>query len=312
MNEYWPNAEEDHTDSVVRTLSFDECSEAPRSLEAASHHRKLLRTLAACKLVSDNRKKVDQSGGHNIHVGRNLSSRELESYIALTRKDILDMARRGGARKRKADEEEETQETPPQQSTHVSKSSSWEDDENEDFVVTKEESADAPVDNNIGSMITMDTVGSDLTEFTKEELIQKLTEYQDDNKKKDKVIERKNKQINELMGKKQKIWKKVYAKPKDRLETLLLKETRVILRDDIIHWLHDVSPHWDQYSEEEGTMCYEIMSQIKQWPVGATQCFKETIWRTLLGPRLSREYTLVKNDVIQKMRTIYMSKFRFV
>jgi hypothetical protein len=330
MDEYWPNAEEDQTDSVVRTLSFDDYSVARRceetrteTLEAASHHRKLLRTLAACKLVSDNRKKVDQSGGHNIHIGQNLSSRELESYIALTRKEILLMSkpRRGGARKRKADEEEEPQETPTndvgvQQSTHVSKSSMWDEDENVEFV-PKEENADTPVDNNIGSMIinadkTMDTVESDLTEFTKEELIQKLIEYQDDNKMKDKVIERKNKQINELMGKKQKIWKKVYAKPKDRLETLLLKETRVILRDDIIHWLHEVSPHWDQYSEEEGTICYEIMSQIKQWPVGATPGFKETIWRTLLGPRLSREYTLVKNDVIQKMRMIYMSKFRFV
>jgi hypothetical protein len=114
------------------------------------------------------------------------------------------------------------------------------------------------------------------------------------------------------MGKKKKIWKKVYAKPKDRLEATILKETRVILRDDIIHWFYDLRPHWDDYSEEEGSICYEIMSQIKAWPVGATLSYKETIWRTLLGPRLSREYTLVKNDVIQKMRTIYMSKFRFV
>ena len=36
--------------------------------------------------------------------------------------------------------------------------------------------------------------------------------------------------------------------------------------------------------------------------------YKETLWRTLLGPRLTKEFTLVRNDVLQKMRVLYLGK----
>ena len=157
---------------------------------------------------------------------------------------------------------------------------------------------------------TLPTQISDLSSCSKEELLLKVHQLSEEKKEKDNIIRQKEEEIAALeSGKKtRKSWKKALPKAENKLESRLLKEMRVLLREDYIHWVKGAQERWEEYSELDGTMSQMMINDIKSWPAECTDGYKETLWRTLLGPRLTKEFTLVRNDVLQKMRVLYLGK----
>ena len=51
-------------------------------------------------------------------------------------------------------------------------------------------------------------------------------------------------------------------------------------------------------------MCQIIMNKMKQWPAEWTKEERMNAWMTLLGPRLNREWSYAKNEVVTRMRLV--------
>ena len=138
----------------------------------------------------------------------------------------------------------------------------------------------------------------------------KVHQLSEEKKRDENIIKEQKDEIAALQsGKKtKKSWKKVLPKADNKVESRILKEMRVLLREDYIHWVKGAQERWDEYSELDGTMSQMMINDIKSWPAECTDGYKETLWRTLLGPRLTKEFTLVRNDVLQKMRVLYLGK----
>lgn len=153
---------------------------------------------------------------------------------------------------------------------------------------------------------------SDLSSCSKEDLMLKVTQLSEEKKLMDNIIKQKEEEIAALEcgrrtnKKTKKTWKKVLPDPETKIEARLLKEMRVLLREDYIHWIKAPQERWEEYSTKEGTMCQMIIKDIKSWPADADEDYKKRVWETLLGPRLTKEFALVRNDVLQKMRVSYL------
>jgi hypothetical protein len=157
---------------------------------------------------------------------------------------------------------------------------------------------------------TLPTQISDLSSCSKEDLVLKVHQLSEEKKRDENIIKEQKDEIAALQsGKKtKKSWKKVLPKADNKVESRILKEMRVLLREDYIHWVKGAQERWEEYSELDGTMSQMMINDIKSWPAECTDGYKETLWRTLLGPRLTKEFTLVRNDVLQKMRVLYLGK----
>ena len=157
---------------------------------------------------------------------------------------------------------------------------------------------------------TLPTQISDLSSCSKEELLLKVYQLSEEKKEKDNIIRQKDEEIAAMESgrKTRKSWKKALPKAENKLESRLLKEMRVLLREDYIHWVKGAQERWEEYSDLDGTMSQMMINDIKSWPAECDDNYKETLWRTLLGPRLTKEFTLVRNDVLQKMRVLYLGK----
>ena len=138
----------------------------------------------------------------------------------------------------------------------------------------------------------------------------KVHQLSEEKKEKDNIIRQKDEEIAAMESgrKTRKSWKKALPKADNKLESRLLKEMRVLLREDYIHWVKGAQERWEEYSDLDGTMSQMMINDIKSWPAECDDKYKETLWRTLLGPRLTKEFTLVRNDVLQKMRVLYLGK----
>jgi hypothetical protein len=51
------------------------------------------------------------------------------------------------------------------------------------------------------------------------------------------------------------------------------------------------------------------MNKLKQWPAQWKRKEKEDAWRTLLGPRLNREWSYAKNEVVTRMRLVFLGMY---
>jgi hypothetical protein len=366
---------DDDIDDVVQRLSFDdevsECGKlqmATDTLVAATENHKILRSLTACRLARDLRKKAKALGNNGVvNFSQTYSLADVESNIGLTKEDLQNRAMaKQGRKKRKADHpsnidgennnERRTIRTRTSQTDEITEinqekeqageeQQTWnkEDDnfefdgnvhqEDEDDIEQEEEfeiyGVQAPADAT-GSPIlvptkknyphdllvptkdyeTLPTQISDLSSCSKEELLLKVHQLSEEKKEKDDIIRQKDEEIAALeSGKKtRKSWKKALPKADNKLESRLLKEMRVLLREDYIHWVKGAQERWEEYSDLDGTMSQMMINDIKSWPAECGDKYKETLWRTLLGPRLTKEFTLVRNDVLQKMRVLYLGK----
>jgi hypothetical protein len=55
-------------------------------------------------------------------------------------------------------------------------------------------------------------------------------------------------------------------------------------------------------------MCHIIMNKMDQWPAEWKREDKEKSWKELLGPRLNREWSYAKNEVVTRMRLTFLGK----
>jgi hypothetical protein len=46
------------------------------------------------------------------------------------------------------------------------------------------------------------------------------------------------------------------------------------------------------------------MNKMKQWPAEWTEEERMNVWKSLLGPRLNREWSYAKNEVVTRMRLV--------
>ena len=124
------------------------------------------------------------------------------------------------------------------------------------------------------------------------------------------VILEKESEIAKLSGSKKTKVAKTIPAAKNALETRLLREMKNVLRNDIIHWLTNQPKHWEVYTDSEDGMCNIIMSQMNRWPATYVAEDKESMWNRFLGPNLNRAWSVKKNEVLQRVKTLFLSKFR--
>lgn len=100
--------------------------------------------------------------------------------------------------------------------------------------------------------------------------------------------------------------KKKLPKADGPTEDKLLKEMRLVLKQDIIHVLTNQPKHWEKYSDNEESMCQIIMSRMNEWPASADATDKMRLWNKLLGPNLNRSWSVTKNEILQRIRKNYL------
>jgi hypothetical protein len=49
------------------------------------------------------------------------------------------------------------------------------------------------------------------------------------------------------------------------------------------------------------------MKMMTEWPAGATEDEKMRIWNRMLGLNLNRSWSVVKNEIIQRMRVAFLT-----
>jgi ElaB/YqjD/DUF883 family membrane-anchored ribosome-binding protein len=116
------------------------------------------------------------------------------------------------------------------------------------------------------------------------------------------------KQIEELTQNQKKKQKKSLPKAKTRIDKILLKEMKLVLKQSIVHTVTNQHKHWEVYDKCPKSMCQIIMNRMDQWPLSYSEEEKEETRKELLGPRLNREWSLVKNEVVGRMRSTFLGK----
>ena len=326
----------DGNDSVCRQIHFDDEAEpSPNATDNRQYFVKLkanpkhLRNFALLKLHAERRQR-NSILGVNSNSETTFIEREVNDAVEYIKTSTLeqlsqdihrrkeDMARKS---KRKATTQEVTDENDNDQ--HLKEpTSGWSDDENENIAFggpdeLDDESAVKPAAS-VNVPVPTDRFTADessdesgptcvsnvtnLSGLSKEELIEMLIS-------KDKVIDEKESEIAGLKsGKKKPKVAKTLPKAKTPLDGRLLKEMSRVLKEEVIQWLHMQPKHWEGYSDHKEAMCNIIMSHMHGWPVTADEQFKKETWNRLLGPNLNRRWSVVKNDVLQRMRTLYLSE----
>lgn len=108
-------------------------------------------------------------------------------------------------------------------------------------------------------------------------------------------------------GMKEKRKKKVPS-PQDKTERVLLKELMCVLRNEVLHKIAIQPKNWELYHTAPNSMCQIVMRGIEEWPAAWDEKKKEKVWNDLLGPNLNRKWSVVKNEVVQKIRHVFYSK----
>ena len=326
----------DGNDSVCRQIHFDDEAEtSPHATDNRQYFVKLkanpkqLRNFALLKLYAENRQR-NSILGVNSNSRTTFTEREIDDTVEYIKTSTLeelkrdihrrneDMARKS---KRKAATEEVTE---LEENDHqlLVPTSGWSGDENENIAFgasdeMEDESAVKPAasvnvpvpthlltrdDSSDESSPTCVSNVTNLSGLSKEELIEILIS-------KDKLIDEKESEIAVLKcGKKKAKVAMTLPKAKTPLDGRLLKEMSRVLKEEVIQWLHMQPKHWEGYSDHKEAMCNIIMSHMQGWPVNADGEFKKETWNRLLGPNLNRRWSVVKNEVLQRMRSLYLSE----
>jgi hypothetical protein len=146
--------------------------------------------------------------------------------------------------------------------------------------------------------ISDDDRDEDLATLTREELLVKCERYQDE------LDELKRKLDEEIGGRPKKRVRKQLPEPKTWVEKRLVKNMKIVLRTYIIHHVSNQPKGWEVYNNKGGSMCQIIMNKMNQWPAEWTKEDRMNAWKTLLGPRLNREWSYAKNEVVTRMRLV--------
>jgi len=153
-------------------------------------------------------------------------------------------------------------------------------------------------DERSSSELSEDDRDDELATLTREELLVKCEQYQDE------LDELKRKLDEELGGRPKKRVRKQLPEPKTWVEKRLVKNMKIVLRTYIIHHVSNQPKGWEVYNHKGGSMCQIIMNKMKQWPAEWTKEERMNAWITLLGPRLNREWSYAKNEVVTRMRLV--------
>ena len=285
--------------SVKRRLAFD----------GEAGHMNHSRSLAGLKLVAEERKRRKALGLPTTFA----------FYETFTEDDIQRELEMGRTKKRK---------NPPKTKVRATRDDEEDNEVREEFVLNDDWENGSPfakkkneVDDRgeeVGANVTprdlsgtdidcpsrsSNTPGSetDLSTWTREKLEERFDDQQEE-------IRDLRKQIEELIQNQRKKQKKCLPEAKTRIDKVLLKEMKVVLKQSIIHLVTNQPKHWEVYDKNPKSMCQLIMSRMDQWPVTYSDVKKEETWKDLLGPRLNREWSLVKNEVVGKMKTTFLGK----
>lgn len=332
----------DTNDSVCKNIQFEEeasngadiIDSFKACIDAVKANPRRLRTFAALKLRAEQRTR-DLEFGSTTNFSTTITNKDLhdcsEAFKSSTlqelKAEILQRRQKteelmGPQRKSKRKATETNVEVTAAECSQTRDQSpgGWKDDEDENIAFGNADdlrdcsSMNAVVEGGIPPDLVTRTLTdndisptcvSDLSELSglsKAQLIDMVVN-------KDKVISEKDGEIAELKcGRKKAKVAKGLPKPQSALDSRLLKEMTRVLKEEVMQWLHNQPKHWEIYSDNEGAICHIIMSEMQGWPATADAKYKENIWKRLLGPNLNRRWSVVKNEVVQRMRTLFLSK----
>ena len=85
-------------------------------------------------------------------------------------------------------------------------------------------------------------------------------------------------------------------------------EVLTIMKFEIVRWMKFPKSGWNLWSEAEGSICKMICDKMVSWPTQVTNAHKKRVWDRVIAPRMARKLTVIKNQITQKMKDVFMSK----